>query len=75
MSVLDDALLRHQAFADSYKNGTNDAPKFGTREYFDFRAAIIGLAYLKRIKAVAAENSVDACEEIYKSALCEAKNA
>lgn len=74
MSVLDDALAREQAHVDSFKNGTADAPKFGTRAYFDLRAAVIGLSYLKRIKAAAADNSVDACESIYKSALREAKN-
>lgn len=75
MSPLEAVILREQARIDSFNQGTTKAPTFGTEDYFTLRAANVGLAYLQRIQQTAADNSVAACESIYKHSLGEAKRA
>ena len=75
MTPLESAILDEQNRVNSFGQGTAKQPQFGTSEYFSLRAAAVGLAFLQTLQSQAADNSVAACESIYKRALGEAKNA
>ena len=72
MSALDDLIAAKELHVASFGAGTANQPAPLSKEYFQLRAAVVSLAYLRRVKEV--EGDIAAAERVYKSALREAKS-
>lgn len=63
---LDRAIEQLSAEIADFQQGTKQAPKDGTVEWFLLRAKSLGLSHLKRMKQLGVESDVAASERFYR---------
>ena len=68
MSILDTVIADMEAEVAAFKHGTSEQPKDGTREWFRLRGVVIGLAYMKRLRALGLADDPPAADRVYREA-------
>lgn len=73
-TALENAISQLEEEVDSYGQGSMRQPPDRSTDWFLLRAASLGLAYLRRLRALELEGSPQASEQIYRKYLRELKD-
>ena len=75
INTLESAIADASFLIDAFKQGTSEQPPEGSQEWYELRAAMLGLAFLRRLVTLEIGGKPDACERVYKKCLAVFKAA